>query len=59
MYGYGNATGLVLGTGTGVVAATTLPVTGTNWVVDLALAAAAGLAVWAMVYVLNTKLNKR
>jgi hypothetical protein len=39
-------------------AATQLPVTGPNFITEVAVMAAAGLATWAMVYSLSTKLNR-
>jgi hypothetical protein len=56
MYGQGNGTGAVLAAAT---TATVLPVTGMNNAVQIALAAAAGLAVWAVVYVAYAKYGKR
>lgn len=46
----------VLGAATTAVA---LPMTGASNVVQIALAAAAGLAVWAMIYVGVAKFGKR
>ncbi len=42
----------------GAIAATTLPVTGANTVLELAVMAAAGLAVWATVYGITAKFNR-
>ena len=42
-----------------VLGASVLPVTGMTNAVQIALAAAAGLAVWALVYVAGTKFSKR
>lgn len=43
----------------GAATAAVLPQTGMNSAVEIALAAAAGLAVWAVVYVAMTKFAKR
>lgn len=61
MYGMGNTTPVVLGTTTtsAIVAANVLPSTGMNLAVELALSVAAGLAVWAVVYMLTVKFSKR
>jgi len=56
MYGQGNGTPQVLGA---VTTAAVLPLTGVSNVVEIALAAAAGLAVWAMVYFAVAKYGKR
>ena len=56
MYGHGNATGVVLAAAT---TATVLPLTGVSNAVEIALAAAAGLAVWALVYVAVAKYGQR
>ena len=56
MYGQGSIqpVPVVLG-----VTAVALPVTGVNNAVQIAIAAAAGLAVWAMIYVGVAKFGKR
>jgi zinc transporter ZupT len=54
--------GKVLGactTAATVAGCATLPVTGMNSATQIALALAAGLAVWAVVYMAAAKLNKR
>lgn len=56
MYGQGNGTPQVLGA---VTTAAVLPLTGVSNVVEIALAAAAGLAVWALVYVAAAKFGQR
>jgi hypothetical protein len=56
MYGLGNGTPQVLGA---VTTAAVLPLTGVSNVVEVALAAAAGLVVWAMVYFAVAKYGKR
>jgi len=56
MYGQGNGTPVVLGA---AATAGVLPLTGVSNAVEIALAAAAGLAVWAMVYVVSAKYGKR
>lgn len=60
MYGHGSnlvpPVSAVVGT---AAAATVLPTTGMNLTVELALSAAAGLAVWAVIYMLNAKLSSR
>jgi len=56
MYGQGSVTPVVLGA---AAAAGVLPLTGMSNAVEIALAAAAGLAVWALVYVAVTKFGKR
>jgi hypothetical protein len=56
MYGQGSGTPTVLGAAT---TATVLPVTGMSSAVELALALAAGLAVWVVVYVAAAKFGKR
>ncbi len=43
---------------TGAVTATTLPVTGPNTILEVAMIAAAGLAIWTVVYVGITKLQR-
>jgi LPXTG-motif cell wall-anchored protein len=43
----------------GAATATVLPQTGMNSAIDIALAAVAGLAVWAVVYVAMAKYAKR
>jgi hypothetical protein len=55
--GFGGPTvgGVVAGAG----AAAVLPQTGMNSVVEIALAVAAGLAAWAVVYVASAKIAKR
>jgi zinc transporter ZupT len=53
MYTPGKGAGAVLAT------AAVLPVTGMNSATQIALAVAAGLAVWAVVYMAAAKLNKR
>jgi hypothetical protein len=59
MSGFGNGgtnpTAPVLGATTAAV----LPVTGMNSAIQIALAVAAGLAVWALVYVATSKFSKR
>lgn len=56
MYGQGTGTPQVLGA---VTTAAVLPLTGVSNVVEIALAAAAGLAVWGLVYLAATKYGKR
>jgi len=56
MYGQGTAAPAVLGAAT---TATVLPFTGVSNAVEIALAAAAGLAVWAMVYIAINRFNNR
>ena len=53
------ATPQVLGAAVGGLGASVLPQTGVNSVVQIALALAAGLAVWALVYVVMAKFGKR
>jgi hypothetical protein len=59
MYGQGSGLPPVLGAATGAGAAAVLPQTGVNSVVEIALAVAAGLAAWAVVYVASAKIAKR
>ena len=54
MYGKGSVSILPV-----VATAAVLPVTGVNNAVEIALAAAAGLAVWAVLYMANAKYGKR
>ncbi|HVQ43987.1 MAG TPA: hypothetical protein VMT30_03410 [Candidatus Saccharimonadia bacterium] len=56
MYGQGNLVPPVLGAAT---TAAVLPLTGVNNAVEIALAAATGLAVWALIYVAAAKYGKR
>jgi hypothetical protein len=56
MYGQGNGTPQVLGA---VATGAVLPLTGVSNAVQIALAAAAGLAVWAVVYVAYAKFGNR
>ena len=59
MYGQGSGTPAVLAAATGVGAAAVLPHTGATGIVEIALAVAAGLAAWAVVYVATAKYAKR
>ncbi|HSX01779.1 MAG TPA: LPXTG cell wall anchor domain-containing protein [Candidatus Saccharimonadia bacterium] len=56
---YGKGSGTVLGAATGGAAVVALPQTGANTTVQIALAVAAGLAVWAAVYVARAKFSQR
>jgi hypothetical protein len=56
MYGLGNGTPQVLGA---VTTAAVLPLTGVRNVVEIAIAAAAGLAVWGVIYMATSKFSKR
>lgn len=55
MYGQGSVTPVV----PVVATAAALPVTGANNIVGIALAVAAGLAVWALIYAGVAKFGKR
>jgi hypothetical protein len=59
MYGKGSSIPAVLGVTTAAGTTGLLPKTGANMVIELALAIAAGLAVWALAYVANTKFSQR
>jgi hypothetical protein len=60
---YGQGTGKVLAACTGVAAAcvgaTVLPETGVDTAIQLAVAAVAGLAAWAAIYMSALKFGKR
>ncbi len=58
MYGSGSGTDKVIAPVLGVATAAVLPQTGVNTSIELALAAAAGLVVWAMVYGVMTKYKR-
>jgi LPXTG-motif cell wall-anchored protein len=60
MYGQGGKVlGCVAGAAAACVGATVLPQTGVDAAIQIALAAAAGLAAWAVVYVSAAKFGKR
>jgi hypothetical protein len=59
MSGFGNGNPNSVGPVLGVSTAAVLPVTGMNSAIQIALAVAAGLAVWALVYVAASKYSKR
>ncbi len=46
---------LVGGMGGGAVVATTLPATGSSWVVSIAAAAVIGLVIWGIMYAKQAK----
>lgn len=61
MYGQGSATGTpsVLGAATTAAGIAVLPKTGMSNLVDIALAVAAGLIAWGIVYGAQAKYSKR
>lgn len=59
MYGQGNGTIPACVAGVTCLGAAVLPKTGMSTAIQLALAAAVGLAVWAVVYVVMSKFAKR
>ncbi len=59
MYGQGNGVTKVVPPVLGAAAIGVLPQTGMNDVVQIALALAAGLIIWGVVYVVSHKFGKR
>jgi len=59
MYGQGTSVPQVLGAATGITAATVLPQTGMSSAIQVAIALAVGLAVWAVTYMATSKFPKR
>ena len=59
MYGHGSGVPQVLGAATGVTTAAVLPQTGMGSAIQVAVAMAAGLAAWAVVYIVSNKLSRR
>lgn len=55
--GKGGGVAAVVGTTTGTVAVTQLPVTGSSLVNELAIGAVVALAVWAIAYRVLNKIN--
>jgi LPXTG-motif cell wall-anchored protein len=60
MYGQGSGTGTptVLGAATTVTGLAVLPQTGMSSLVNIALAVAAGLLAWGIVYIVHNKFSK-